>query len=448
MEFFAFTNEDLSTDFILSEKLKQVENDFYSEEPGNYWDRTDSQSYLIEDPSFIKGYDKSHENKRYISTNLLAKLLFHREIKQMEGMGAIKPVTEQELEQITRKLVDHQIRLYGKLDPESYYWVWNKAKEDLLHILTAEDEQKALQLIKESIFFTNAEKQMAENIIDKKGDYLCSHIGIAIAEEAVKQNTPPNSRVHIRQGYFKKTYRVSPLAYRDYIETLISRAIQLEKKLITNWENFTEEDEKKLEEIKNILSKIAQIDKGNATYNGKNTKAYLSYLYSKQVLREVLGTDKLEEIRIGKGEDIDWYLVKKHLWVMIRNAPIRILTYTMDKSEPSKLIRTMIIKRYHLEIKTLKQLSPEERKKYLKETGYNKYTLKSIKKILQEENRKLIENLPLEAKKRLEWIKYYEKIGSVSQTCKKFGTSKTTFYRWKRRYEKYGLKGLIGKANH
>lgn len=445
MEFFAFQNEDLSTDFILSEKLKQVENDFYSEEPGNFWDRTDAQSYLIDDPTFVEGYDKSHENKKYVSTNLLAKLLFHKKIKQMDGMGAIKPVTEKELEQITKKLVDHQIRLYGKLDPESYYWLWNKAKENLLHILTAENENEALQLIKDSIFFTQAEKQMAENIIDKKGDYLCSHIGIAIAEEAVKQNIPPNGKVHIRQGYFKKTYRVSPLAYRDYIEILLDQAAELEKKLITDWENFNEEDEKKLEEIKNTLAKIAQIDKGNATYNGKNTKAYLSYLYSKQVLREVLGTDRFEEIRIGKGEDIDWYLVKKHLWVMVRNAPIRILTYTMDRVEPSKLIRTMIIKRYYIEVKTLKQLSAEERRKYLEESGYNKYTLKNIKRVLQEESRKQIENLPPEAKKRLEWIKYYAKTKSVSETCKKFGISRTTFYRWKKRYEEKGLKGLIGK---
>lgn len=46
---------------------------------------------------------------------------------------------------------------------------------------------------------------------------------------------------------------------------------------------------------------------------------------------------------------------------------------------------------------------------------------------------------------RLKILEYAKAIGSVTQTCQDFGISRTVFYRWKRRYETYGLDGLEDK---
>jgi transposase InsO family protein len=50
------------------------------------------------------------------------------------------------------------------------------------------------------------------------------------------------------------------------------------------------------------------------------------------------------------------------------------------------------------------------------------------------------------AKKRLKWIDYYRKHKNKRKTCRYFGISPTTFYKWLIRYEKMGLKGLEEKS--
>jgi len=380
LSLFAFSDKDLSPSFILSEEMQRVEEDFYFDGGyGAYYDKTDAQSYTVSDPLFIEGYDKSHENKRYVSTNLLAKLLFHSDIRKINSKGSMKPVTEKELEKITKQLVNHQVRLYGKLDSETYYWLWNKVKEDLLEILTAENEYKSLEIIENSVFFTEAEKKMAKVIIEEKNLYFTSHLGYYIAQKAVEQFVPPGGVVHIREKFFLKNYRITPHGYRDMINLLLDKASELEKKLITDWDNFDDEDEIRLEEIKNTLSRIVDIDSENKIFN-KNTGSYLAYLYSKKVIEKIMGTTKISQIEVKDSDDTDTYLLKKHIWFTIKNAPIKILTYTMSKEDPSALIKAMIIKRFKQELETLKSLKnkKDELKTYLKQNSYNKYTIKDI----------------------------------------------------------------------
>jgi len=45
-------------------------------------------------------------------------------------------------------------------------------------------------------------------------------------------------------------------------------------------------------------------------------------------------------------------------------------------------------------------------------------------------------------KYRLKVLKLAETLGNVSKACKILGMDRSTFYRYKRRFEKYGLKGL------
>lgn len=53
-----------------------------------------------------------------------------------------------------------------------------------------------------------------------------------------------------------------------------------------------------------------------------------------------------------------------------------------------------------------------------------------------------IDFLSKEAKKRLKWIDYYLKHKNGRKTCRYFGISQTTFYKWFYRYQEMGLKGL------
>lgn len=46
------------------------------------------------------------------------------------------------------------------------------------------------------------------------------------------------------------------------------------------------------------------------------------------------------------------------------------------------------------------------------------------------------------AKKRLAWMDYYHKSGNARLTCRHFGISPDTFYRWRRRYQPKNLKSL------
>ncbi len=47
------------------------------------------------------------------------------------------------------------------------------------------------------------------------------------------------------------------------------------------------------------------------------------------------------------------------------------------------------------------------------------------------------------AKKRLKWMDYYEQHGrNAALTCRYFGISRQTFYRWRRRYRPQRLASL------
>ncbi|MDA8188596.1 MAG: helix-turn-helix domain-containing protein [Dehalococcoidales bacterium] len=47
------------------------------------------------------------------------------------------------------------------------------------------------------------------------------------------------------------------------------------------------------------------------------------------------------------------------------------------------------------------------------------------------------------ARPRLQWFKFYERHGhNASLTCRHFGLTRQTFYRWKARYDARGVKGL------
>ncbi len=54
--------------------------------------------------------------------------------------------------------------------------------------------------------------------------------------------------------------------------------------------------------------------------------------------------------------------------------------------------------------------------------------------------------LSKEAKRRLKWIDYYKKHKNGRKTCRYFGISQTTFYKWLHRYEEMGLKGLENRS--
>ncbi len=47
-----------------------------------------------------------------------------------------------------------------------------------------------------------------------------------------------------------------------------------------------------------------------------------------------------------------------------------------------------------------------------------------------------------QARQRIKWFDYYHKCRNVSRTCRYYGISRKTFYKWKRRYLKYHLPSL------
>jgi transposase len=50
--------------------------------------------------------------------------------------------------------------------------------------------------------------------------------------------------------------------------------------------------------------------------------------------------------------------------------------------------------------------------------------------------------LSREARARLSWMDFYRRCGNVAHTCRHFGISRQTFYRWQRRYDPYDLTSL------
>jgi len=56
-------------------------------------------------------------------------------------------------------------------------------------------------------------------------------------------------------------------------------------------------------------------------------------------------------------------------------------------------------------------------------------------------------DLSHEARKRLKWFDHYAKHGNASLTCRYFGISRQTFYRWKRRYRPHALGSLERRSS-
>src|SRR2546427_3147140 len=55
--------------------------------------------------------------------------------------------------------------------------------------------------------------------------------------------------------------------------------------------------------------------------------------------------------------------------------------------------------------------------------------------------------LSREARVRLDWMDFYHRCRNVAHTCRHFGISRQTFYRWQRRYDPYDLTTLEGRSH-
>jgi putative transposase len=57
------------------------------------------------------------------------------------------------------------------------------------------------------------------------------------------------------------------------------------------------------------------------------------------------------------------------------------------------------------------------------------------------------EELSREARVRLAWMDFYRRSRNVAHTCRHFGVSRQTFYRWQRRYDPYDLTTLEERSH-
>ena len=55
--------------------------------------------------------------------------------------------------------------------------------------------------------------------------------------------------------------------------------------------------------------------------------------------------------------------------------------------------------------------------------------------------------LSREARVRLSWMDFYARCDNVTHTCRHFGISRQTFYRWQRRYDPYDLTSLEERSH-
>ncbi len=55
--------------------------------------------------------------------------------------------------------------------------------------------------------------------------------------------------------------------------------------------------------------------------------------------------------------------------------------------------------------------------------------------------------LSREARVRLAWMDFYGRCDNVAHTCRHFGISRQTFYRWQRRYHRYDLTSLRERSH-
>ena len=56
-------------------------------------------------------------------------------------------------------------------------------------------------------------------------------------------------------------------------------------------------------------------------------------------------------------------------------------------------------------------------------------------------------NISKEAKKRLSWLDHNRKTSNARLTCRYFGISPQTFYRWKKRYNAHDLSTLESRSS-
>ncbi|PYX05148.1 MAG: hypothetical protein DMG88_22470, partial [Acidobacteria bacterium] len=55
--------------------------------------------------------------------------------------------------------------------------------------------------------------------------------------------------------------------------------------------------------------------------------------------------------------------------------------------------------------------------------------------------------LSREARARLDWMDYYRRCQNVALTCRHFGISRQSFYRWQKRYDPHNLASLEGRSH-
>ena len=58
-----------------------------------------------------------------------------------------------------------------------------------------------------------------------------------------------------------------------------------------------------------------------------------------------------------------------------------------------------------------------------------------------------IDNKQREIQRKLRILQYAEETRHVAKTCRYFGIDRTSFYRWRQSYEKYGEDGLINRPS-
>ena len=88
--------------------------------------------------------------------------------------------------------------------------------------------------------------------------------------------------------------------------------------------------------------------------------------------------------------------------------------------------------------------------KRFKGTSFHISSTNTAFKETMKKGRKIKKTLDLtkdpNVRKRLKWITYYHKTNNARKTCRYFGISPTTFYKWLKRYQKQGIKGLKDRS--
>lgn len=373
---FAF-KEETETKFILSERLEEQEKDFYqfSEEEASHEYIYDGHEMLVENMAFLEGY-ADYRNNTLISVNLLAKLLFHKDILKTEGI--IKPLQDKEITEIAKKLVNHQINLYGSLDQESYVFFHNAIKTELLDIISAEEEE-ALDIILNSIFFNEYEKKAAKNVFEQKDKYFTSFTSMTIVEEALSQNVKVGEKVGIRNGVFEKRYIVHPAIVYRYFKHKIDEFAELEKQALTDPEGVPIEVLDEIEALKEeIITGIEKIDPDNIVFGkAKNIK----FLLAQAVLKGLLNSEKLDQINpdLKKMEESGWdtYRILGYIKAFVQYVDMNILTYAVKKQKLNPIVMKMARERI---MKVKDAIYNKKQLNKLKEKyGYKDITINIIK---------------------------------------------------------------------